>query len=71
MSLSFVQSFEQSIAGRYTTGILGNGWTTNWGISATTTSNGDVAIANDGVTPLLRLQPNGSLPAEAGDEGRP
>jgi YD repeat-containing protein len=67
VSLSFVQSFQQSIAGRYTAGILGNGWTTNWDISALTTSNGNVAIKNNGVTLFYFLQPNGSYTDEVGD----
>ena len=69
MDLTFVQSFQQSISGRYTQGILGYGWTTNWDISATTMTNGDVAIENDGVSAYFSLQPNGSFAPEAGDEG--
>ena len=49
-----MQSFQQSIAGRYTQGILGYGWTTNWDISATTMTNGDVVIENDGISLLLQ-----------------
>ena len=69
MDLSFVQSFQQSISGRYTQGMLGYGWTTNWNITATTMTNGDVAIDNDGVSQYFSLQPNGSFAPEAGDEG--
>ncbi len=64
-----MQSFQQSISGRYTSGILGYGWTTNWDISATTMTNGDVAIEDDGVSVYFSLQPNGSFASEAGDEG--
>ena len=67
MDLTFVQSFQQSIAGRYTQGILGYGWTTNWDIFATTTANGDVAIYNDGVTLYYTLQPDSSYTDEVGD----
>ncbi len=69
MSLSFVQSFQQSISGRYTEGILGFGWTTNWDISATPMANGDVAIEDDGVSEYFSLQPDGSFAPQAGDEG--
>ena len=69
MDLTFVQSFQQSIAGRYSQGILGYGWATNWDISATTMSNGDVVIENDGISEYFSLQPNGSFAPEAGDEG--
>ncbi len=69
MSLSFVQSFQQSISGRYTGGILGYGWTTNWDYSATTMINSDVVIKSDGISSYFSLQPNGSYAPEAGDEG--
>ncbi|MFI5454955.1 MAG: RHS repeat-associated core domain-containing protein [Isosphaerales bacterium] len=69
LDLSFVQSFQQSISGRYTEGILGYGWTINWDISAATMTNGDVVIKNDGVSLDFSLQPNGSFAPEAGDQG--
>ena len=69
MDLNFTQSFQQSISGRYTTGILGYGWTTNWNISATTMTDGDVAINDDGISEYFSLQPNGSFAPEAGDQG--
>ncbi len=69
MDLTFVQSFQQSISGRYTTGILGYGWTTNWDISATTMTNGDVVIDDDGISEYFSLQPNGSFAPQAGDQG--
>jgi RHS repeat-associated protein len=68
LDLSFVQSFQQSISGRYTEGILGYGWTTNWDISAATMTNGDVVV-DDGISEYFSLQPNGSFAPEAGDEG--
>ena len=69
MDLTFVQSYQASISGRYTQGILGYGWTTNWDISATTMTNGDVVINDDGISAYFSLQPNGSFAPEAGDEG--
>ncbi len=67
--LTFAQTFQQSIAGRYTEGILGYGWTTNWDISATTMANGDAAILSDGISYTFSLQPDGSYASQAGDEG--
>jgi RHS repeat-associated protein len=69
MRLTFVQSFQQSISGRYTQGILGFGWTTNWDISATTLANGDVVIKTNGMSLFFSLQPNGSYRPQAGDQG--
>ena len=61
MDLTFEQSYEQSISGRYTPGILGLGWTTNWDISATTMPNGDVVIENAGTSEYFSLQPDGTF----------
>jgi RHS repeat-associated protein len=69
MDLTFVQSFQQSISGRYTEGMLGFGWTTNWDISATTMADGDVVIEDDGASHYFSLEPNDSFAPEAGDEG--
>ena len=69
MDLTFVQSYQQPISGRYTQGILGFGWTTNWNISATAMTNGDVSIDEDGISRYFSLQPNGSYAPEAGDQG--
>ncbi|MFI5458474.1 MAG: SdrD B-like domain-containing protein [Isosphaerales bacterium] len=69
LNLSFTQSFQASISDRYTSGILGFGWTTNWDISATTMTNGDVAILECCSSRYFSLQPNGSFAPEAGDQG--
>jgi YD repeat-containing protein len=69
MDLTFVQSYQQSISGRYTPGILGLGWTTNWDISAIPMPNGDVVVKNDGISLYFSLQPNGTFTPEAGDQG--
>ncbi len=61
MDLTFEQSFQQSISGRDTQGILGLGWTTNWDISATTMPNGDVVIDNSGTLEYFSLQADGSF----------
>ncbi len=67
MALTFTQSYQASIAGRYTEGILGFGWTTNWDISASTDSNGDAVIENQGVSFYYFKQANGTYQDEAGD----
>jgi RHS repeat-associated protein len=69
MDLSFVQSYQASISGRYTQGILGDGWTTNWDISASTMANGDVVVNDDGTYSYFSLQPGGTFAPEAGDAG--
>ncbi len=70
MDLSFTQSYLASIGGRYYQGILGaQGWTTNWDITATTTSTGDVAIQLSGDYFYFFVQSNGSYQPEAGEEG--
>src|SRR5208337_4409960 len=66
MDLTFVQSFQQAISGRYTQGILGYGWSTSWDISATTMTNGDVVIEDDGVSDYFSLQPDGSFAPQGG-----
>ncbi len=70
LNLTFVQSFQQSISGRYTEGILGYGWTTNWDFSATTMTNGDVVIENDGVSENFSRQPNGTFAPEPATRAR-
>ena len=69
MDLTFEQSFQQSISGRYTQGILGFGWTTNWDISATTMPNGDVVIDNGGTSEYFSLQPDGSFAPQPALQG--
>ncbi len=69
MALTFVQSYAQAISGRYTQGILGYGWTTNWDISAMTMANGDVVIDDGGESEYFSVQPNGSFAPQAGDQG--
>jgi RHS repeat-associated protein len=69
LGLSFRQSFQQPISARYTQGILGYGWTTNWDISAAIMTNGDVAIKESGISRYFSLQPNGTYAPEPGDQG--
>jgi RHS repeat-associated protein len=67
MALTFSRSFQQSISGRYTQGILGYGWTTNWDISASTLASGYAVIDMSGVSLFYLAQPDGSYVPEAGD----
>jgi RHS repeat-associated protein len=69
LDLTFVQTFNESISGRYTTGILGYGWTTNWDISAATDVLGDAIIRDNGTTLVFTPNGDGSYQPEAGDHG--
>jgi RHS repeat-associated protein len=70
MDLTFQQSYLQPISGRYYQGILGGqGWATNWDISALATSNGGVAVQISGSTFFFFLQSNGTYQPEAGSQG--
>ena len=69
LALAFVQTFQPTISGRYTQGILGYGWTTNWDISATNEADGDVSIDDNGVDEYFSLQPNGRFVLLAGQPG--
>ena len=69
IDLSFAQSFQLPISGRYTRGILGYGWTNNWDTTAMTLANGDVVLENDGLFKFFSLQPGGGYTPEPGDEG--
>ena len=71
MDLSFEQSLQQPISGRYTSGILGYGWTTNWDITATTMPNGDVAIDEQRHSLYFSLQPNGTFAPRPATRARP
>ena len=66
-SLTFQRTFQQSIAGRYTVGMLGFGWTTNWDFSASTDANGDVTILNDGAVLYYAVEANGRYQPANGD----
>ncbi len=60
LALTYTQTYQSTISGRDTAGILGYGWTTNWDISAGTMPNGDVTVQNDGGTLYYALQPDGT-----------
>jgi RHS repeat-associated protein len=67
LALTFQRSFQQSIGGRYTTGILGYGWSTNSDISASTDAQGNAAIHDNGIALYYVKQTDGSYLPEPGD----
>src|SRR5262249_37329016 len=67
--LTFVRQYEQSIAGRYTVGPFGRGWTHNWDVAAITLAGGDVVIRSGGIRRFFARQSDGSYRGEAGDHG--
>jgi RHS repeat-associated protein len=71
LDLTFSESYLASIAGRYYQGILGGqGWTTNWDITAATVpSSGDAVIQMSGSYDYFFLQSDGTYQPEPGEEG--
>ena len=69
MALTFQQSYLASVGRRYYQGILGQGWATNWDISAMTIPNGDGAVHMRGYTSVFTLKSDGSYLPESGSQG--
>jgi RHS repeat-associated protein len=69
LPLEFQRSFVQSITGRYTSGLLGFGWATNWDMSATTDNSGDVYIQEGANDSEFTLDSNGTYVSDDGDPG--
>ncbi len=67
LPLSFTRTFQQTIAGRYTPGPLGQGWVDNWQISAETDEEGNVEVAMAGAFRFFRRQADGTFKAGPGD----
>ena len=63
------RTFASSIAGRYTKGIFGLGWTTPWQTSLSTDGSGDVTINSGGTLSYFSAEANGSFLATAGVYG--
>ncbi|HQU43589.1 MAG TPA: hypothetical protein PK867_12310, partial [Pirellulales bacterium] len=62
LSLAIDRTFSSSIAGRYTQGIFGTGWTTSWQSSLSVdAATGDVTINVGGADMSFVAQPNGSF----------
>ena len=58
-----------SIAGRYTPGIFGLGWTTSWQTSLSVDSSGNVTINSGGALSYFAIQANGSYLDTDGEYG--
>jgi RHS repeat-associated protein len=69
LPLTFSRQLLPMISGRYQSGPLGQGWTDNWAISASTDSQGNVTVSESGAIRVFTLQSNGSYQAEPGDYG--
>ncbi len=65
--MTFQRSYPLPISGRYSSGMFGYGWTTNWDISASVVAGGNVAIHLNGATLYYTVQPDGSYAAGASD----
>ena len=57
------------VSGRNQTGLAGLGWTSNWDINASTDSQGNVTINEEGGLRYFALQPDGSYLPTLGDTG--
>ena len=69
LALTFERTYQPTISGRYQLGPLGYGWTDNWQISATTDSQGNVTVDDDGVSLYFARESNGSYLSPVGDVG--
>jgi RHS repeat-associated protein len=69
MGLVLSRAFMQPISGRYQLGMLGRGWASNWDISASTDSYGDVFIHEGGIVRLFVTQADGSYQGIGGERG--
>ncbi len=72
LPLTFERAFQQSLSGRYQLGTLGQGWTSNWDISATTVNSGQqqtVMIQEGPITRSFIRQSDGSYTGIDGDRG--
>jgi YD repeat-containing protein len=69
LSLAIDRTFVSSIAGRYQTGLFGQGWISSWQTALATNAAGDVAIQSDGGLDYFALQPNGTYLATDAEFG--
>jgi YD repeat-containing protein len=71
LSLAFARIFGGTISSRYSSGILGRGWTHNWDYSLKKASDGTITLKGPGGS-ARTFQPdrrNGSYFVQAGDQG--
>jgi YD repeat-containing protein len=69
LALAFQRQFSQPIAGRYSQGLLGYGWATNWDLSAGSDSSGNAILHQQGAIRFFARQADGSFQASPGDRG--
>jgi RHS repeat-associated protein len=69
VSLSFARSFLPTVSGRNQVGTLGTGWTSNWSVTASADTQGDVTITAGGALRYFARQSNGSFLGTLGDHG--
>jgi YD repeat-containing protein len=69
LSLAIGRTFVSTIAGRYTAGIFGLGWTTPWQSSLSVDSTGNTAIDSGGSLSFFGLQPSGNYVDTNGEYG--
>jgi RHS repeat-associated protein len=65
--LDFLRTYQAGVAEHYQMGPLGRGWVDDWQISATTDSQGNVTLDEDGVLVYFARQANGSYLAGPGN----
>jgi YD repeat-containing protein len=69
LSLSLDRTDLADIAGRYTSGIFGLGWTTSWQTSIAVDGAGNVTLFSGGTAAEFPIQANGSYLDTAGETG--
>jgi RHS repeat-associated protein len=67
--LSFARSFQSTISGRDQSGLFGLGWVSNWDISTSTDSQGNITINTGGDLRYFAKQSDGSYLPVLGDTG--
>jgi RHS repeat-associated protein len=69
LSLFFGRTYQQNLAGRFTLGAFGRGWTHPWDVLAATDSEGNVTLRDSGSFRVFTKQTDGSYQSQAGDYG--
>jgi RHS repeat-associated protein/uncharacterized repeat protein (TIGR01451 family) len=69
LALAIDRTFNADIAGRYTSGIFGLGWTTSWQTSLNVDTSGNVTIDSGGAVAYFGRQANGSYLDTDGEYG--
>ena len=67
LPLTFERTYNSTIAGRYTQGRIGRGWTDNWNIQATTDGSGNATIQQNSFGIFYRRNSDGSYEGPHGN----